>query len=161
MTGIGKKLTAIRKKKGLTQEEVSELAKINLRTLQRIEKDETEPRGSSLNGICKALGIDIAEILDDGKIQDNSYLIYLHISVLLGLFVPAGTIILPFTLWLNKRESILLVGRHGSNIINFQILWTVILYLGIFFFFYLKMMHIYAFPSRVLWVFILTLFVYC
>jgi len=50
---IGKKIAEIRKQKGLTQEEVSELAKINLRTLQRIEKSDTEPRGNSLKGIVK------------------------------------------------------------------------------------------------------------
>jgi transcriptional regulator with XRE-family HTH domain len=43
METIGDKILEIRKRKGLTQEELSDLAKINLRTLQRIEKGETGP----------------------------------------------------------------------------------------------------------------------
>jgi len=46
MDTIGYKISEIRKRRGLTQEELSDLSKINLRTLQRIEKDETESRGN-------------------------------------------------------------------------------------------------------------------
>jgi transcriptional regulator with XRE-family HTH domain len=48
METIGAKILEIRKRKGLTQEELSDLAKINLRTLQRIEKGETGLRGNTL-----------------------------------------------------------------------------------------------------------------
>jgi transcriptional regulator with XRE-family HTH domain len=126
MTTIGKKITEIRKQKGLTQEEVSELAGINLRTLQRIEKDETEPRGNSLQGICAALGVPVENILDYGKIEDKSYLVYMHLSVLAGVVIPFGNIILPLIFWLNKRDRITLVQQQGANILNFQILWTIL-----------------------------------
>jgi len=126
MTTIGKKIAEIRKQKGLTQEEVSERAKINLRTLQRIEKDETEPRGNSLQGICAALGVPVENILDYGKIEDKSYLVYMHLSVLTGTVIPFGNIILPLIFWLNKRDRIALVQQQGANILNFQIVWTVI-----------------------------------
>lgn len=125
MITIGKKISEIRKQKGLTQEEVSERAGINLRTLQRIEKDETEPRGNSLQGICAALDIPVENILDYGKVEDNSYLVYLHLSVLSGVLIPFGNILLPLILWLNKRDRISLVQQQGSNLLNFQILWTV------------------------------------
>lgn len=125
MTTIGKKIAAIRKQKGLTQEEVSEQAGINLRTLQRIEKDETEPRGNSLQGICAALGVPVDNILDYGKIEDKSYLVFLHLSVLGGVLIPFGNIILPLILWLNKRDRVLQVQQQGANIINFQIVWTI------------------------------------
>ncbi|MES2484594.1 MAG: helix-turn-helix domain-containing protein [Bacteroidota bacterium] len=126
MTTIGKKIAVIRKQKGLTQEEVADLAKINLRTLQRIEKDETEPRGNSLQGICLALGINVEEIVDHGKIEDKSYLVYLHLSVLTGIVIPFGNIILPLILWLNKRDRIHEVYKQGTNILNYQILWAII-----------------------------------
>ncbi|WP_220628112.1 helix-turn-helix domain-containing protein [Confluentibacter sediminis] len=38
MNSIGTKILEIRKSKGLTQEELVELSKVNLRTIQRIEK---------------------------------------------------------------------------------------------------------------------------
>ncbi|AXG73673.1 XRE family transcriptional regulator [Flavobacterium arcticum] len=128
MTTIGKKIATIRKQKGLTQEEVAETANINLRTLQRIEKDETEPRGNSLNGICSALGIAIEDILDYGKNEDKSYLIFLHLSILSFCVIPLGNIILPLILWLNKRDKITDVQQQGANIINFQIMYTFITY---------------------------------
>ena len=37
MNEIGKRIRDIRKKKGLSQEELAESAKVNLRTIQRIE----------------------------------------------------------------------------------------------------------------------------
>lgn len=44
MNWIAKKISETRKIKGLTQEELAEKAKINLRTIQRIENSESEPR---------------------------------------------------------------------------------------------------------------------
>ena len=55
---IGLKILEIRKSKGLTQEELAELSKVNLRTIQRIENNENEPRGNTLNLICDVLEID-------------------------------------------------------------------------------------------------------
>ncbi len=94
--------------------------------MQRIEKDETEPRGNSLQGICAALGVPVENILDYGKIEDKSYLIYMHLWVLTGVFIPFGNIILPLIFWLNKRDRITLVQQQGANILNFQILWTIL-----------------------------------
>ena len=59
METIGSKISKIRKQKGMSQEELSELAKINLRTIQRIEKDENEPRGNTLKLICEALKLQL------------------------------------------------------------------------------------------------------
>jgi len=55
MNSIGQKILEIRKRKGLSQEALSDLAKINLRTLQRIEKGETEPQGNTLRNLCNVL----------------------------------------------------------------------------------------------------------
>ena len=40
METIGTKISKIRKQKGMSQEELADMSKINLRTLQRIEKYE-------------------------------------------------------------------------------------------------------------------------
>jgi transcriptional regulator with XRE-family HTH domain len=58
MNSIGNKIFEIRKSKGLTQEQLAELSKVNLRTIQRIENNENEPRGNTLNLICDVLEID-------------------------------------------------------------------------------------------------------
>lgn len=73
MNWIAKKIVETRKLKGLTQEELAEQAKINLRTIQRIEKAESEPRGKTLNLICDVLEIDSKElILKESSIDNNN-----------------------------------------------------------------------------------------
>lgn len=63
MNLIAQKISETRKIKGLTQEELAEKAKINLRTIQRIESSESEPRGKTLNLICDVLEIDTKELM--------------------------------------------------------------------------------------------------
>ena len=62
MNWIAKKIRETRKIKGITQEELAEQAKINLRTIQRIENSENVPRGKTLHLICQALEIDSEEL---------------------------------------------------------------------------------------------------
>lgn len=126
METLGTKISKIRKQKGMSQEELSDLSKINLRTLQRIEKDENEPRGNTLKQICEVLKINIEELVDYGKVQDNNYLIFLHLSIISNIIIPLGNIILPLILWLNKKNSIIEVNNQGKNILNFQILFSII-----------------------------------
>lgn len=72
MNWIAKKISETRKLKGLTQEELAEQAKINLRTIQRIENSESEPRGKTLNLICNVLDINTSElILDENSLKEK------------------------------------------------------------------------------------------
>lgn len=45
MSSIADLITNSRKSKNLTQEQLAELSKVNLRTIQRIENNENTPRG--------------------------------------------------------------------------------------------------------------------
>ncbi|WP_280646982.1 MULTISPECIES: helix-turn-helix transcriptional regulator [unclassified Dysgonomonas] len=56
---LGQKIVALRKKKGLTQEELVEKCNINVRTLQRIESGEVNPRSFTVKIIFNALDYDI------------------------------------------------------------------------------------------------------
>ena len=67
MYTIGNRIHEARKLKGLTQEELAEFAKVNLRTVQRVENSESTPRGKTLNLICQVLEIDLEELLKDEK----------------------------------------------------------------------------------------------
>lgn len=126
METLGDKILEIRKRKSLTQEELSDLAKINLRTLQRIEKGETVPRGNTLKMLCSVLEINIEDILDYGKTEDNKYIRYFHLSVLTFIFIPLGNIIIPMILWSTKRDKIIGLNEQGADLLNFQILWTLL-----------------------------------
>ncbi len=69
----GKKICEARKLKGLTQEKLAELSKVNLRTIQRIENKNSEPHGNTLNSICEVLEIKIEDILIQGELIDADF----------------------------------------------------------------------------------------
>ncbi|QRM88270.1 DUF4870 domain-containing protein [Lacinutrix sp. WUR7] len=147
MNEIGKKVKEARKMKGLSQEELADLAKINLRTIQRIETNQNEPRGKTLHLICEVLEINAEDILDYGKTNDNNFLIYFHLSVLTFLFIPIGNIILPLILWLTKKDKIIGLKNIGANVLNFQIIWTFVTSTIVIGYAFLKIMHYETFSS--------------
>jgi transcriptional regulator with XRE-family HTH domain len=59
MSSIAELIINSRKSKNFTQEQLAELSKVNLRTIQRIENNENTPRGNTLKLICDVLEIEI------------------------------------------------------------------------------------------------------
>jgi transcriptional regulator with XRE-family HTH domain len=59
MSSIADLIVNSRKSKNLTQEQLAELSKVNLRTIQRIENNENTPRVYTLKLICDILEIEI------------------------------------------------------------------------------------------------------
>ena len=146
MNEIGKRIRDIRKKKGLSQEELAESAKVNLRTIQRIENNESEPRGKTLNLICEVLDINAEDILDYGKQPDKSYIAIFHLSVIVFLAIPVGNIIVPLILWMNKKDKIIGLKEIGANLLNYQIVWSIITFSSITAFAFSKIMHYGYYP---------------
>jgi transcriptional regulator with XRE-family HTH domain len=62
---LGKKITELRKAKGLTQEELVEKCNINVRTIQRIESGDVTPRSYTVRTILAALEYDINTIAQE------------------------------------------------------------------------------------------------
>lgn len=87
MPEIGKRIKEIRIKRRLSQEDLAESAKINLRTIQRIENNETTPRGKTLKLIFDVLEI---KVIDQEKKTINKYLIW---SSFLTLIIIASSFI--------------------------------------------------------------------
>jgi len=142
MDAIGEKILEIRKRKGLTQEELSSLSNINLRTLQRIEKGETEPLGNTLKSICKILDINIEDLIDYGKSEDIRVIQFLYLSVLSFLIIPLGNIIIPLILWIIKRDKIIDLNKRGLMLLRIQIFWTVFFYGSFITFAFLTIQHL-------------------
>ena len=61
---LGKKITELRKQKGLTQEELAERCNVTVRTIQRIESGETTPRIYTIKTILNALGLDYEKVFE-------------------------------------------------------------------------------------------------
>lgn len=55
---LGKKISELRKAKGLTQEELVEKCNLNVRTIQRIESGEVTPRSYTVKALFEALGVE-------------------------------------------------------------------------------------------------------
>ena len=106
MTNLSTRIVELRKSKGFTQEHLSEASDINLRTLQRIEKGETEPRSHTLIQIAKALEVELEELIEITKKEDHSLLALLHWSVLVHFLFDLGNIIVPLALWFYYKDKV-------------------------------------------------------
>ena len=126
MENIGQKIVELRKSKGYTQEELAEKAKVNLRTIQRIENDENNPSANTLKLICEALDTLPEKIINYGKKEDSKILVLMHLSVITYLVIPIGNILIPLIFWISKKDKIIKLDEKGTSLINFQIIWTIL-----------------------------------
>ncbi|MBJ2174525.1 helix-turn-helix domain-containing protein [Aureibaculum sp. A20] len=123
------KIKDLRNRKGFSQEQLSEASKLSLRTIQRIEKGESIPRGDTLIKLTQALGVTPDELLVWAELQDKGYLTLLNLSAMAGLlFHPILGIIIPLVMWILKKDKIKFVDNYGKRIISFQITWTLLIY---------------------------------
>ena len=58
MASIGTIIKEARIRKGMTQEDLADISRINLRTIQRIENEENEPRPKTLNLLSDVLDLE-------------------------------------------------------------------------------------------------------
>lgn len=72
---IGKRIKEIRKKRGLSQERLSELVDIEQNTLSYIETGNNFCSAETLDKIIKALDIEPQELFDFGHYKNNAELI--------------------------------------------------------------------------------------
>jgi len=129
MDRLGERLKELRNRKGLSQEQLAEDSGLSLRTIQRIEKNETFPRGDTLKKLAIVLGTSPDEIIDWKIEKDQNYLTLMSLSSFGFLLFPILGIIIPLTMWVYKKEKIEGVNKLGKSILNFQISWTLLLFL--------------------------------
>jgi len=128
MNHPGIKITQVRKNKGLSQEKLSEDSKINLRTLQRIEKGDTFPHGETLIRISQALDISLEDLIEFGFTENYGYIKAMHFVTLIFIILPFGNIFLPLLFWLFKKDQVKDLSFFAKKLINFQITWSLITY---------------------------------
>lgn len=64
MVHIGERLRKQRTRRALTQAELAERAGVTTATVARIERDEIEPRMTTLRKLAQGLEVDPAELVD-------------------------------------------------------------------------------------------------
>ncbi len=130
-----KKIKELRIKNGFSQEKLSELTGLTLRTIQRIENGETTPRGHSLEKISTVLNVSIELFVKSEKQKDESIIAMLNLSQLGFILLPPLSIIFPLIIWIKKRDKIDNVENVGKSILNFQISCNILLIILIVSFF--------------------------
>jgi transcriptional regulator with XRE-family HTH domain len=134
MKTISDQIRSLRKAKGLSQEALAEKAKINLRTLQRIETGNVVPRGETLRLLAQALDVsveDFSAAIGESPVvlqEDTGFLKLMNLSALTFWIFPFGNVIVPLVLWILKRKTVTGVHDLGKRILNFQITWSLIIY---------------------------------
>jgi len=114
----------IREQKNLTQTELAEKSKLSLRTIQRIEAGST-PKGFTLKTLADTLEIESEKLIFPTESNQTDRAKLINLSVLIGLIVPYGGIILPLILTYKTTDP--KNKELGKNIISVQIVMAVIL----------------------------------
>ena len=77
---------------------------------------------------------DEQELLPKPSQEVRQWAMFCHLSALLGIWIPFGTLIGPLVLWQLKRESDPFIDAQGKEALNFQITvaiaWLVCMVLG-------------------------------
>lgn len=124
-----------RKKQGLSQEELAGRTQVTVRTIQRIEKGEVNPHLQTVKLLAAAMSLEVEDLLPIDNPREETiqakWLLLLHATPLIGLFIPFLNVLLPLFLWIHKREDHPLYYRHGVRVINFQIT-VLLLYIASF-----------------------------
>jgi transcriptional regulator with XRE-family HTH domain len=66
MVHVGNRLKELRIRRAMTQDELAEAAGIGKNTVNRIERNHTEPRPPTLRKLADALRVDPAELIGGG-----------------------------------------------------------------------------------------------
>jgi uncharacterized Tic20 family protein len=127
-TSIAKKIIHYRKLKGITQETLSELCGLNVRTIQRIESGEVDPRLYTLKSIAEALEVSLEELLPAPTQHELNQIAILHITPA-GFFIfpVIGNVLFPFIFWMLKREEVNGINKHGKDILNSQLTYSIVI----------------------------------
>lgn len=107
---LGRKISELRKSKGLTQEELVELCNISVRTIQRIETGEVTPRSYTIKTILSALGCDLSDLEENSSYSEN-LIRSLNIAWILGIaYLILGLLEGPLDMIRISRETAETVG---------------------------------------------------
>lgn len=91
--------------------------------------------------LCEALKVNLEMLVDYGKKEDNSFLVLFHLSVISYHVIPFGNVIFPLFLWMSNKNKIAKLQSIGARLINFQILYSMILFVLVMISASLKILH--------------------
>ena len=138
---LAERIRQQRIRKGYSQEHLAESAGISLRTLQRIEGGQTEPRGHTLIALAQALNTAIEDLMDFTKEENSGTLHAINLSALSYWIFPLGNILLPLIIWIVNKEKVKGANRFGRRQVLIQVGWTALIFLSFILFLFSLPIH--------------------
>lgn len=123
---LANKIKGLRLQKGFSQEKLADESQLSLRTIQRIENGETEPRGYTLNRLAKTLEVTTEELTAAPEQTDKGLVVVLNLSALSFILFPFLGIVVPLAVWAFAKQKTKRSNEAAKQILNFQILWCII-----------------------------------
>jgi transcriptional regulator with XRE-family HTH domain len=133
---LQQRIIIARQQKGLTQEELAELAGLSIRTVQRIESGDSIPRSFTLKAIADALGQSFEQLATDvttkatppaSDVRHSLQLI--NLSCFSFIVVPWVHFLIPHYLLKKQPNPDDRAIELGRKIIRRQIYWVIALHL--------------------------------
>lgn len=122
---VAERVKYYRKLNGWSQEELSGKTNVTVRTIQRIENAEVNPHLNTIKLLAVALEVEVNDLISLENPKEETlkkkWLLLIHATPLLGIFIPLCNVLLPLFLWIHKREDNPIYDKHGVKVINFQI----------------------------------------
>lgn len=142
---LAQRLVKARKQKGLTQEELADLANITVRTIQRLESGEAHPRPYTLKAIAAALDTTFEALQDQTACEDpkpagaadrsggdNPHFLQLFcLSCFSYLVVPIVHFVIPVYILSKSRTLSPAVSAYARKVIRGQVYWVIALHLAL------------------------------
>jgi transcriptional regulator with XRE-family HTH domain len=125
---LARRVKDLRNRNGMSQEMLAEESGLSLRTIQRIENGETEPTGDTLKRLSNAFNVPPDELIDWTIKEDQGYLKTLNLSALTFIFFPLLGILVPFIMWISKKDKLKNINTVAKDLINFELTWNIILF---------------------------------
>ena len=119
---LGIRIAALRQNHNYTQEALAEELGINVRSLQRIEAGETNPRAQTLTKLNDIFAESLAV---ENTSNSDLWLALMHLSSIMPM------VIIPIIIWVWKRQEDSSINYQGIDVINFQIsMWLYLMIAG-------------------------------
>ncbi|MGS2764804.1 helix-turn-helix domain-containing protein [Sinomicrobium sp. M5D2P9] len=125
----------------LTQQELAVRSGVSIRTIQRLENNDTNGSPFVLKSLCKALKIPEDAFtnnnenfnsrntqIDDNSLTSIKQLKYINLSSLVALIIPFSNLIVPAILYFVFRKYLSHKNdkKAALKIISFQIMWSAL-----------------------------------
>lgn len=130
---LSQRITSARKTKGLTQEELADMAGVTTRTIQRIESGETQPRAFTIKALAEALGLPFENLQDSEETVQpladapgtKHFLDLLVLSCFSYLVIPFVHFLVPLFMLKKRKDLPPYAFSFARRVVNAQLYWLV------------------------------------